>query len=408
MIKPSTPEKYIRQVSDCKRQISIIQDAARQECIKVLKENPGGRFVDASLEEYDCDDFMVQAFDDEDVRIYIYAAGLDDEDHLVFRAFAGRGGPYREGKWCRFGPWMDAYDELYELIVTFIDLARPTTEHPFDGYVPRKGYPYYFEEDLLNTLGYGGPYRIKDPETIEKYGFDEATREGPCFHFVRDTPYISRGWKDVCELPGEFLSKESITEREYICMLFLRSMLKEMHFPSFVFASEEGMFNKLKRRDFLLRSQEVFHVTLDVGVLDEEAFRILSRDVPAERLYPPFVLFPMNDVPVYRLYSQLEETIGQLAARVPGTTLYCALVNAPPRAYFSRKAEVSDGTVHWRPLGYKEEDALKDLLQWKNTPDSRVLDILFFSGDKYHDDIIFPGLAASSPDDSDSDEDLPG
>jgi hypothetical protein len=407
VIKPLNPEKYIRQVSDCKRQISIIQEDARQECIKVLKENPGGRFVDASLEEYDCDDFMVWAFDDEDVKLYIYAAGLDDEDHLVFRAFAGQGGQYREGRWCRFGPWMDAYDELYELIVTFIDLAQPATEFPFDEYVPGEGYPCYFESELFNALGYGGPYRIKDPETIEKYGFDEATKDGPCIHFVRDTPYISRGWKEVCELPSEYLSMESITEREYICMLFLRSMLKEMHSPSFVFASEEGCFNKLKRRDFLLRSREVFNVTLDVGVRDEEAFRILSRDVPADRLYPPFLLFPMSDVPVYRLYSLLEETIGQLAALVPGTTLYCALVNAPPQAYFSRKAEVSDGTVHWQDLGNKEEEALKDLFQWKNTPDNRVLDILFFSGDKYHDDFVFPDLIDSSPDNSDSADDLP-
>ena len=400
MDKSVNPDQYIVRLSKLNRQIIETQMAARKECIRILKENPSGSFIDIWEREsndwhYDDDFEGFPARGRAGGDIFISSVGLDSQGYMVFRAHwfeEEERGPYEEGKWCRFSNWvMNPYDKVYKFITKNLDRAKPDTQVPFDEKVAFEDI-LVFEEVIFYNLSEHHPnkrYSIKDSSTVEKFGIDKAKYDHcASFHFVRDTSYASKGWNPYHSLPRVPVSSEFVSEREYIAMTFSRIMGKELLDPGLICASEDyelWMSGKLGYDEYQAECEEVFNFTLDVGVRDGDAFRILAQEAPEGCVSSPFLLFPMKDVPVPKMIVNLQRFIKRLSDLVPGETLYCLLVNAiDGREYIVKKTEVVPGErFYWEYVNEGEAEALEEHLHGRNTPDELVMDILFFSGDKY-------------------------
>ena len=131
------PTKYIDRLAELGRQRDAIQEEAKEACIKLLRENPSGHFIDLWEEEQsgvedevDC----VYVTDGNNNDITITSIGLDNDGHLVFRGFDAYYIKFYNGHWCRFDKKMKVYDEIYEFIVKYLDKAKTESKYPFYKY----------------------------------------------------------------------------------------------------------------------------------------------------------------------------------------------------------------------------------------------------------------------------------
>lgn len=115
------PKKYFNQ-------ILAIEQMAKEEAIQLLKNNPSGRYI-----EFDCDteegndlycENQFQAVTGDDDMILIGAVGLNEEDHLVFKADTCNGFEYNDGEWFEFDEWTNPYAEVYMFVASNLKYAK--------------------------------------------------------------------------------------------------------------------------------------------------------------------------------------------------------------------------------------------------------------------------------------------
>ncbi len=109
-------------------QIEAIEQMAKEETIQILKNNAQGQCI-----EFDCDNdeeneaycestFRVMTGDDE--IILICAVGLDENDHLVFKAETLNGFEYNDDEWFEFDEFTHGYADVYNFVVTNLQYAK--------------------------------------------------------------------------------------------------------------------------------------------------------------------------------------------------------------------------------------------------------------------------------------------
>ena len=109
-------------------QIEAIEQMAKEETIQVLKNNAQGHYI-----EFDCDDeeeneayceslFNVMTGDDE--IILICAVGLDENNHLIFKAETLSGFAYNDDEWFEFDEFTIGYADAYNFVVTNLQYAK--------------------------------------------------------------------------------------------------------------------------------------------------------------------------------------------------------------------------------------------------------------------------------------------
>ena len=109
-------------------QIEAIEQMAKEETIQILKNNAQGHCI-----EFDCDNdeeneaycestFRVMTGDDE--IILICAVGLDENDHLIFKAKTLNGFEYNDDEWFEFDEFTHGYADAYNFVVTNLQYAK--------------------------------------------------------------------------------------------------------------------------------------------------------------------------------------------------------------------------------------------------------------------------------------------
>lgn len=125
--KELNPKKYIDQ-------FLALEEAAKNEIIELLKNNPNGRFIQPN--EHDEDDTW--AWDDavgvttgDSETILLHAVGLFDDDELQFKAHYLDGCyAYNNDDWFTPDQFTHPYCVVYEFVVNYLDKA--TMEQDID------------------------------------------------------------------------------------------------------------------------------------------------------------------------------------------------------------------------------------------------------------------------------------
>ena len=102
-----------------------LEEAAKNEIIGLLKNNPKGRYIQPN-DHYDEDDFHftegVWALTGDEDAIIVTAVGLFDDDKLMVRAQM-MDCDYNNNEWFAFDEHTHCYWELYEFVVDHLDDA---------------------------------------------------------------------------------------------------------------------------------------------------------------------------------------------------------------------------------------------------------------------------------------------
>ena len=102
-----------------------LEEAAKNEIVELLKNNPKGRFIQPN-DHYDEDDFYftegVWALTGDEDAIIVTAVGLFDDDKLMVRAQM-MNCDYNNNEWFAFDEFTHCYWELYEFVVNHLDDA---------------------------------------------------------------------------------------------------------------------------------------------------------------------------------------------------------------------------------------------------------------------------------------------
>ena len=102
-----------------------LEEAAKNEIIGLLKNNPKGRFIQPN-DHYDENDFHftegVWALTGDEDAIIVTAVGLFDDDKLMVRA-GMMYSDYNNNEWFAFDEHTHCYWELYEFVVDHLDDA---------------------------------------------------------------------------------------------------------------------------------------------------------------------------------------------------------------------------------------------------------------------------------------------
>ena len=102
-----------------------LEEAAKNEIVELLKNNPKGRFIQPN-DHYDEDDFHftegVWALTGDEDAIIVTAVGLFDDDKLMVRAQM-MDCDYNNNEWFAFDEFTHCYWELYEFVVNHLDDA---------------------------------------------------------------------------------------------------------------------------------------------------------------------------------------------------------------------------------------------------------------------------------------------
>jgi hypothetical protein len=109
-------EKYLKQ-------IEAIEQMAKEDSIQLLKNNPKGRYIEFDInidEEYDAYyDSIIDAVTSDNEFIVICAVGLDDNDHLIFKAES-----YNDDKWFFEELSNPPYAEIYWFVAQNLQYAK--------------------------------------------------------------------------------------------------------------------------------------------------------------------------------------------------------------------------------------------------------------------------------------------
>ena len=102
-----------------------LEEAAKNEIVELLKNNPKGRFIQPN-DHYDEDDIYftegVWALTGDEDAIIVTAVGLFDDDKLMVRAEM-MNCDYNNNEWFAFDEYTHCYWELYEFVVDHLDDA---------------------------------------------------------------------------------------------------------------------------------------------------------------------------------------------------------------------------------------------------------------------------------------------
>jgi hypothetical protein len=111
-------------------QMNEIKEQAIKATIELLKNNPKGRYLyeDELGQFYDESWFDTATGDD--IMINISAVGLDDNDHLIFKAEDVHGGDYEDGEWFEFDEFVPPYTyaEVYKFVAMNLEFAKEKSE----------------------------------------------------------------------------------------------------------------------------------------------------------------------------------------------------------------------------------------------------------------------------------------
>ena len=112
-------KKYIEQ-------FLVLEEAAKEEIIELLKNNPSGRFIQPN-EHHGDEDYWdwetVTTHTGDDECIGLTAVGLHDDGELMFRAIYGDGQYYNDYDWFTLDEFTHPYCELYEFVLNHLDDA---------------------------------------------------------------------------------------------------------------------------------------------------------------------------------------------------------------------------------------------------------------------------------------------
>ena len=116
-------------------QFMALEEAAKNEIIELLKNNPAGSFIEIdgnhnklSDEQEDMLYDTVVATDGDDRTFIISAVGLNADNSLIFKGNSLVGGSYKNNEWFELDEWTHVYWMVYEYVVNNLVCA---THEPF-------------------------------------------------------------------------------------------------------------------------------------------------------------------------------------------------------------------------------------------------------------------------------------
>ncbi len=116
-------------------QYMALEDAAKNEIVELLKNNPKGRYIQPN-EHHDDDLYAadgIWALTGNEDAIFVMAVGLHDDGVLRVKAEMMED-DYMDYQWFEFDDFTHCYCELYEFVVNNLDIAdqEPIDGHGFD------------------------------------------------------------------------------------------------------------------------------------------------------------------------------------------------------------------------------------------------------------------------------------
>lgn len=161
------------------------------------------------------------------------------------------------------------------------------------------------------------------------------------------------------------------------------------HFPDIEFIREDYWEGPLSNKEYIKGDYriELVRQSLYVGVDNQEAFVKLAEKLKEQQSYPFFV-FNLEERPISKVESDINDIIDRISKIVPNQNLYCVVkTNYYGGNYYSSKGVFNNGRIDWENVTYSDNEAVwKTEKDWDDHPNEIVFNCLF--DDSYRDEIM--------------------